>query len=53
MMKARHAVVHNSGVLQLSYDDVKETYHKTKKVISEINKIFSKYPKSNSIQKTT
>jgi|GEM_PF-1141232 len=36
IMKARHAIVHKQGTLQLSYEDAKSEYFKTKKVISGI-----------------
>lgn len=39
IMKARHAIVHKQGSLQLSFEDVKQEFIKTKKVIEVLENV--------------
>ncbi len=39
IMKARHAVVHKQGTCNLTFDELKNSYQKTKKVLTELVKV--------------
>jgi hypothetical protein len=53
ILKARHAIVHKQGTLQLTFDDVKNEYLKTRKIIEALEIIlFPKEIKNDQKTKT-